>query len=107
MCRLRILPSDSLHLSHPLGQFVFAKLEQVINTLFAEVHALDVRDVLRWCPADPARHDHRIHFQYDPVIDNLVNGEGDEIVIFYQSAFVRRVPAQQQSLTAPNDGRGN
>lgn len=83
-----MLRSDTLHLPHALGQFIFAKFEQVVNTLFAEVHTFDICDVLRRGPTDPARHDHRINLQYDAVVDDFVNGERDEIVVFYQSAFV-------------------
>ena len=83
VCRLCSLESDGLHLSHALRQLVFAKLEQIINTLFAKVHTLDIRDILRRCPADPARHDHGINLEYDAVINDLVNGERDEIVVLY------------------------
>lgn len=75
--------SDTLHLSHPLGQFILAKFKQIVNALLTEVHTLDIGDILRRCPADPARHDHRINLQYDTVVDDLVDGEGDEVVVFY------------------------
>ena len=84
---------NSLHLSHPLGQFVFTKFQQVVDTLFAEVYTFDIRNILGRCPADPARHDHRINLEYDAVVDDFVNGERDEVIVFYKSAFVCRIPA--------------
>ena len=84
---------NPLHLSHPLGQFIFTKLQQIVDALFAEVYTFDIRNILGRCPADPARHDHRINLKYDAVVDDFVNGERDEVIVFYESPFVCRIPA--------------
>ena len=84
---------NPLHLSHPLGQFIFTKLQQIVDALFAEVYTFDIRNILGRCPADPARHDHGINLEYDAVIDDFVNGERDEVIVFYEGPFVCRIPA--------------
>lgn len=83
--------TQTLHLPHPLRQLVFPKLQQIHDTLFAKVDPLDIGYILRRRPADPARHDDRVNLKYDSIIDNLINGKGDEVVALYQGTLVGRI----------------
>lgn len=44
-----------LHLSHPLRQLILPELQQIHHPLLAEVHPLDIRDILSRRPCDSAR----------------------------------------------------
>ena len=74
-------------LSQPVGELRLAQLRQVIHALLAEVDATDGQ-VLRGGAAD-ALHDNRgVRLEDDAVVDNLVNGKGDEVVVFDDGALV-------------------
>lgn len=64
-------------LPYPVGQLGLAELRQVVDALFAEVDAAEV-DVLGGGSADPLHDDGGIGFEDDAVVDDLVDGEGDQ-----------------------------
>lgn len=79
-------------LSQPVCQFRLAELRQIVDALFAEVDAAD-GEVLCGCAADALDDDCGIGLENDAVVDDFVNGEGDEVVVFDNGALVHRLPS--------------
>lgn len=80
-------------MSQPVGQFRLAKLGQVVDTLFAEVDAAEV-DILRRRLAHSLNDDGGVGFENDAVVDDLVNSEGNEVVVFNDCALVDGLPRE-------------
>ena len=78
-------------LSQPVGQFRLAQLCQVVDALFAEVDAAN-GEVLCGCAADALDNDCGISFEDDAVVDDFVNGERGEVVVFDNGALVDGLP---------------
>ncbi len=79
----------SLHaLPHPVHQLCLSKLRQVVDALLAEgVNAAEVH-VLRWRLADPLDNDGRVGLKDNTVVDDLVHGERNQIVVLQQSSLI-------------------
>lgn len=84
-------------LSQPVGQFRLAVLRQVVNALLAEIDAAD-GGVLRGSAADALDDNGGIRLENDAVVDNLVDGERDEVVVFDNGALVDRLPRVEVSI---------
>lgn len=78
-------------LSQPVRQFRLAQLGEVVDTLFAEVDAAEVH-VLRRRLADSLHDDGRVGLEDDAVVNDLVNGEGDKVVVLDDCALIDRLP---------------
>lgn len=72
----------------PLAKLRFAELVQLEETLFAEIHALHVGCVLRRRAGHTACDDYRVCFEDDAIVDDLVDSEGGEVVVFDERALV-------------------
>lgn len=70
---------------------MLAELVNLQEALFAEIDALHVGDVLCRRSADAASDDDGVGLEDDAVVDDLVNGQRSQIVVFNQRAFVDRV----------------
>jgi hypothetical protein len=73
-------PSQSL--PKPLSQLRFAELVQFEQTLFAQVDALHVGRVLRGRARDSAGDDYGVGLEDDAVVDDFVDREGGEVIVF-------------------------
>lgn len=78
-------------LSQPVGQFRLAVLGEVVDALLAEVDAAD-GGVLGGSAADALDDNGGIRLEDDAVVDNLVDGERDEVVVLDDGALVDRLP---------------
>lgn len=76
-------------LPYPLAELHLAKLPGIQQTLLAEVDAAHALQILRGRSADARRNDYRVSLEDDAVVDNLVNGQRDEVVVFDNGALVR------------------
>lgn len=90
-----LIPSLSLFprmhlqaLPQPIPQLSLTKLRQIIHTLLGQVDTLQVRHILRGRLADSLDNDSGVCFEDDSIVYDLVNGEGDEVVVFDYGAFV-------------------
>ena len=79
----------SLHaLPHPVHQLRLSKLRQVVDALLAEgVNAAEVH-VLRWRLADPLDDDGRVRLKDNAVVDDLVHGERNQIVVLQEGSLI-------------------
>ncbi len=78
----------SLQLPHPLRQLSLPEIPHVHNPLLAEIQFLHIRRILLRGFGDATGDDDGVGFQDDAVVDDLVDAEGDQVVVLYQSAFV-------------------
>lgn len=96
-----IPPSQPL--PHPLGQFHFPKLPRVHQPLLAEIDIFHTRHILHGRPADATGDNNGVRFEDDAVVDDFVDGEGDEVVVFDDGAFVRGIPAKAMGVRTPEE----
>jgi len=75
-------------LPHPLRELPLPKIPHIQQALLTQIQLLDIRRILLRRPADPPRHHHGIRLQDDAVVDDLVDGKGDEVVVLDEGAFV-------------------
>ena len=85
-------PHLTLQLPHPLRQLPLPKIPHIHDPLLAQIQLLHVRRILLRWPTDPACDDDGIRLEDDAVVDDFVDGEGDEVVVLDQGAFVGGVP---------------
>jgi len=84
-----ILSSTHLQpLPHPLRQLHLSKLPRIQQTLLAQIDILYAGRVLRRRPGHAARNDNGVRFEDDAVVDDFVDGEGGEVVVFDEGALV-------------------
>jgi hypothetical protein len=74
--------SPSQSLPKPLPQLRLAELVQFEQTLFAQVHALHVGRILCRRARDAAGDDYGVGLEDDAVVDDFVDREGREVVVF-------------------------
>lgn len=79
---------SSQSLPQPISQFRLAKLRQVVHALLTQINTLQLRNILCRRPADSLDNDRRVCLEDDAVVDNFVNGEGYEVIVFDYSALV-------------------
>ena len=79
---------NSQPLPHPLGQLHLPKLPHIQQPLLAQFERLDGADVLHGRSADAAGDDDGVGLEDDAVVDDFVDAEGDEVVVFDDGAFV-------------------
>jgi hypothetical protein len=93
-CFIHCIPSHftnltrSKSLPESLAQFRFAELVQFQETLFAQIDALHVGRVLRGRARDSAGDNHGVGLEDDAVVDDLVDGEGSQVVVLDERALV-------------------
>lgn len=87
-------------LAKPIRELRLAELRQVVNTLFAEIDAAQ-GNVLGGRTADPLDDDGRVGLQDDAVVDNFINGQRDEVVVFDNGPLINRLPGLGISKTFP------
>lgn len=80
-------------LPHPLREFELAKLPRIQQALLAQIDVLHGRDILRRRFADATRDDDGVRLEDDAVVDDLVDREGEDVVVFNQGSFIGGVPA--------------
>lgn len=78
----------------PLSKLRLTELVQLQQTLLAQVDVLHVGGVLRRRARDSAGDDHRVGFEDDAVVHDLVDGEGSKVIVFDQCALVDGVPGE-------------
>lgn len=82
-------------LSQPVGELRLAELRQVVDTLFAEINTADL-EVLGRCAADALDNNRGVGLEDDAVVDNLVNGEGNQVIVFDNGTLIDRLPSKQR-----------
>ena len=87
-CPLKPLP-------HPLRELLFPKFPHVQEPLLAQLDSLPTKRILRRSLADPARDDDGIRLEHDAVVDDLVDRERDEVVVFDDGALVDGVSGKE------------
>lgn len=87
-------------LAKPICELRLAELRQVVNTLFAEIDAAQ-GNVLGGRAADPLDDDGRVGLQDDAIVDNFINGQRDEVVVFDNGSLINRLPGLGISKTFP------
>jgi hypothetical protein len=73
---------------------------QVVDTLFTEVDAAH-GDILRRSLADSLDDDGGVGLEDDAVVDDLVYGEGDKVVVLDDRSFVYRLPLYVSTCRDP------
>ncbi len=92
----RTLPEPDLQtLPQPVGELGLAELRQIVDTLFAKIDATDL-EVLGRCAADALDYDRGVGLEDDAVVNNLVNGKRNEVVVFDNGALVNRLPKEME-----------
>lgn len=81
-------------LSETLRQSSLTKLPGIEQTLLGQVDALDVRHVVRRRTADARGNKDGVGLEDDTVVDDLVDSQGDEVVVLDDSALVSRAPME-------------
>jgi hypothetical protein len=79
-------------LSEPVCKLGLSELGEIIDTLFTEVDAADL-DILSGCFAHALDDDSGIGLEDNAVVDDLVNGEGDKVVVLDNGALVNGLPS--------------
>lgn len=79
------------NLPHPLQNLGLAYLRQVVHALLGEGVDTPQVGVLIWRLGAPLHDDSRVRLQDHTIINNLVDGEGDEVVVLDDGALVDRL----------------
>lgn len=87
-----------LHLPQPLRQTPLSKLPGIHQTLFGQVDALQVRCIRSRSATDAGGDQHWIGFQNDSIVDNLIDGQGDQVVVLDDCALVGCAPEERSKL---------
>ena len=86
--------SLSLHLPQALSETALAELPRIHQTLLGEVDVLHVGRIGGGGAAD-SRSDHdRVGFEDDSVIDDLVDSEGNKVVVLDDGTLVGGAPVE-------------
>lgn len=80
--------TGQLHLPQSLRQPPFPKLPRIHQPLLRQINVLHIRRIRGRRSADPRCNENRVRFEDDAVVDDLVNGQRDEVVVLDDSAFV-------------------
>lgn len=83
-------------MTQPVCDLGLAQLGQIVDTLFAKgVDAPEVDNVLRRRLAASLHDNSGVRLEDDAVVDELVDEEGDEVVVFDYCPLVDRLPGYQ------------
>lgn len=92
--RARETPGSQL--PHPLREFELAEFPRIQQPLLAQIDVLHGRDILRGRFADATRYDDGVRLEDDAIVDDLVDGKGEDVVVFNQGSFIDGVPAREE-----------
>jgi hypothetical protein len=79
------LKEEAKHLQippHELNTLLLSKLPEVLDALLAEIDVFHVGSILGGGLGDAAGDHDGVGFEDDAVVDDLVDCEGDEVVVF-------------------------
>lgn len=79
-------------LPYPFLQLRCSELPQLLQSLLGQVETFDRRHILLRRLADAGGDDDGVRLQHDAVVYNLVNGEGDQVVVFNDGPLVDGAP---------------
>lgn len=82
----------------PVCELGLAQLGEVVDALLAEIDATDL-DVLCGGLAHALDDDGGVGFEDDAIVNDLINGEGDEVVVFDDGALVNGLPGMLVSIS--------
>ena len=77
------------HLPQTLGQPPLSKLPGIKQPLLRQIDILHIRRIRRRGTADARGDQNRVRLEDNTVVDDLVDSQGDEVVVFDDGAFVR------------------
>ena len=80
---------DYLHLPQLLCQSSLPKLPGVQESLFRQIDTLHIGRIRRRRTADPRSNQDGIGFENDSIVDDFVDGQGEEVVVFHNCALIR------------------
>lgn len=78
-------------LPYPLRQLPLSKLPRIQESLLRQLDIPHTRHILSRGPANARRDGDGVGLEDDSVVDELVNGQGDEVVVFDDGALVDTV----------------
>lgn len=84
----------SLHLPQALGQTALAELPRIHQTLLGEVDVLHVGRIGGGGTADPRGDHDGVSFEENSVVDDLVDGEGNKVVVLDDGTLVGGTPVE-------------
>jgi hypothetical protein len=84
--------TNSQTLPQPVAQLRLTELCQIVHALLAQVDVLQLRDVLGRGAADALDDDGGVRLKDDTVVDNLIDGQREEVVVLDDRALVYRLP---------------
>ena len=87
-CYRYLTSSPSKSLPQPIPQLRLPKLRQIIHALLTQINALQLRHILRRRLADSLHNNRRVGLEDNAIVDDLVNSEGDEVVVLDDCAAI-------------------
>jgi hypothetical protein len=75
-------------LPQPIPQLILPILRQRIHTLLTQINPLQLHDILCRRTTNALCDDQRVRLEDDTVVDDLIDREGDEVVVFDYGALV-------------------
>jgi hypothetical protein len=75
-------------LPQPIPQLRLSKLRKIVHSLFTKINPLQLGNILRRRLANSLHNNRRIRFEDNSIIDNLVNSQGNEVIVFNYSALI-------------------
>lgn len=86
--------ASALHLPQTISKSALAKLPRIHQTLLRQIDVLHVGRILGRSTADTRGNEHRISLENDSIVDDLVNSEGNKVVVLDDSALVGGTPVK-------------
>lgn len=88
--------ASALHLPQTLSKTPLAKLPRIHQTLLRKVDTLHVRGIGGGGTADTRGDENGVSLENDSVVDNLINGQRNKVVVLNDSALVGGTPVRKK-----------
>jgi hypothetical protein len=84
-------------LAHPLNELPLTKVPDVPQAFLRQIDTLNRGHILHGRTADTRGDDNRVRFQNDSIIHNLIDSQGNKVVVLDDGAAVGRVPKRMSA----------
>lgn len=74
-----------------LNSLLLTKFPQILNTLLTQINVLHIRCIRSGCSGHSTSHNHRISLKYDTIVADLIDRQGDKVVIIMYRSLVSRI----------------